>query len=58
MSPVKSGARVRGKFRLIGLTERAVSVQSTWESVIEVEGTAKPALEARWITVAMVDPNG
>jgi acyl dehydratase len=58
MSPVKSGARVRGKFRLIGLTERAVSVQSAWESAIEVEGTVKPALEAHWITVAMVDPRG
>ena len=28
LSPVKSGARVRGKFRLVGLTERAVSIQS------------------------------
>jgi acyl dehydratase len=58
MSPVKSGARVRGKFRLIGLTERAVTVQSTWQSTIEVEGTIKPALEAHWITVAMVEPQG
>jgi acyl dehydratase len=58
LSPVKSGARVRGKFRLIGLTERAVSVQSAWDSAIEVEGTVKPALEAHWITVAMVDPRG
>jgi acyl dehydratase len=58
MSPVKSGARVRGKFRLVGLTERAVSVQSAWESVIEVEGAIKPALEAHWITVTMVEPRG
>ena len=56
MSPVKSGARVRGKFRLVGLVERAVSVQSAWESAIEVEGAIKPALEAHWITVAMVEP--
>jgi acyl dehydratase len=56
LSPVKSGARVRGKFRLVGLTERAVTVQSAWESVVEVEGAAKPALEAHWITVAMVEP--
>jgi acyl dehydratase len=58
ISPVRSGARVRGKFRLIGLTERAVSLQSVWDSVVEVEGAAKPALEAHWTIVAMVDPRG
>ncbi|QUS41733.1 MaoC family dehydratase [Tardiphaga alba] len=56
-SPVKAGARVRGKFRLVGLTERAVSIQSAWDTVIEVEGIKKPALEAHWIIVAMIDPN-
>jgi acyl dehydratase len=56
LSPVKSGARVRGKFRLIGLTERAVSLQSAWETVVEVEGATKPALEAHWITLALVGP--
>jgi acyl dehydratase len=56
-SPVKEGARVRGKFRLVGLTERAVSVQSAWDTVIEVEGVRKPALEAHWITLALLDPN-
>ena len=39
LSPVKSEARVRGKFRLIGLTERAVSIQSAWDTVVEVEGS-------------------
>jgi acyl dehydratase len=56
ISPVRSGARVRGKFRLIGLTERAVSLQSVWDSVVEVEGATKPALEAHWTIVAMVEP--
>jgi acyl dehydratase len=56
ISPVRSGARVRGKFRLIGLIERAVSLQSVWDSVVEVEGATKPALEAHWTIVAMVDP--
>ena len=41
LSPVKSGTRVRGKFRLIGLTERTVSLQSAWETVVEVEGDRK-----------------
>jgi acyl dehydratase len=58
LSPVKSGARVRGKFRLIGLTERAVSVQSSWDTVVEVEGTIKPAIEAHWTTLALIDPGG
>jgi acyl dehydratase len=58
LSPVKSGARVRGKFRLVGLTERAVSIQSAWDTVVEVEGIAKPAIEAHWITLALIDPNG
>jgi acyl dehydratase len=57
LGPVKSGARVRGKFRLIGLTERAVSIQSTWDTVVEVEGMIKPAIEAHWITLALIDPD-
>ena len=58
LSPVKSGARIRGKFRLIGLTERAVSIQSAWDTVVEVEGAVKPAIEARWTTLALIDPDG
>jgi len=58
MTPVKSGVRVRGKFQLVGLTARRVSVQSTWSVAIEVEGAVTPALEAHWITLAMLDPDG
>ena len=57
LSPVKSGARVRGKFRLVGLIERAVSIQSAWNTVVEVEGMVKPAIEAHWITLALIDPD-
>lgn len=57
-SAVKVGARVRGKFHLVGLTERAVSIQSAWDTVIEIEGVKKPALEAHWITLTLLDPNG
>jgi acyl dehydratase len=56
VSPVRSGARVRGCFRLKGLNERAVTIQSTWETTVEVEGAAKPALTAEWITVSMIQP--
>lgn len=56
LNPVKEGARVRGRFRLVGLTERAVSVQSAWDSTIEIEGALKPALTAHWITLTVLDP--
>ncbi len=56
ITPVKSGARVRGRFRLVGLTERAVSIQSAWEAAIEIENALKPALTAHWITLAVIEP--
>ncbi|KAB0678885.1 MaoC family dehydratase [Aureimonas leprariae] len=56
IAPVKSGARVRGRFRLVGLVERAVSLQSSWEVAIEIESGAKPALTAHWITLAVIEP--
>ncbi|KAA0972738.1 MaoC family dehydratase [Aureimonas fodinaquatilis] len=56
VAPVKSGAKVRGRFRLVGITERAVTIQSAWEAAIEIEGGQKPALTAEWITVAIIDP--
>nr|WP_245414958.1 MaoC family dehydratase [Aureimonas flava] len=56
LTPVKSGARVRGSFRLVALKERAVSLQSTWDAAVEIEGAPKPALVARWITLAVLEP--
>ena len=56
LTPVRSGARVRGTFRLRTLNERAVSVQSGWDAAVEIEGSVKPALVARWITLAVIDP--
>ena len=56
LNPVKSGARVRGKFKLVDLTERAVSLQSAWDASIEIEGAVKPALTAHWITLAVLSP--
>lgn len=56
LTPVKSGARVRGSFQLVALKERAVSLQSTWNAAVEIEGAPKPAFVARWITLAVLDP--
>ena len=55
LSPVKAGSRVRGRFRMIELKERAVSLQTSWDSIIEIEKAIKPALSAHWITLAVLD---
>ncbi|MCB8837627.1 MaoC family dehydratase [Aurantimonas sp. VKM B-3413] len=56
LSPVRSGAMVRGRFRMIGLTERAVSVQTSWDAAVEIKDAAKPALTAEWITLTLMEP--
>ncbi|WP_244631049.1 MaoC family dehydratase [Aureimonas sp. ME7] len=56
LTPVKSGARVRGRFQLVAIKERAVSLQSTWNASVEIEGAPKPAFVARWITLAILEP--
>jgi len=47
---------VRGRFKMIGLTERAVSLQTVWDATVEIEGATKPALTAHWITLAVLEP--
>jgi len=55
MQPVRSGKRVRGRFRLLKFTERKPGV---WEQVqeytLEIEGEEKPALVAEWIALVYV----
>ncbi|UYY59811.1 MaoC family dehydratase [Sphingomonas sp. S2-65] len=55
VQPVRSGARVRGRFTLLKLVERKPGV---WEHVqeytLEVEGQDKPALIAEWIALLYV----
>jgi acyl dehydratase len=55
LAPVKSGSRVRGAFRMADVQERSPGViQSTVEVKVEIEGEAKPALAAEWVTLAYV----
>ena len=50
LSPVKSGKRIRGRFKLLELTEkRPGQWQQTVEATVEIEGEDKPALLAEWI---------
>lgn len=50
LSPVRSGARVRGRFRLVDFIEkRPGQYQLTQAFTVEIEGQDKPALIAEWI---------
>ena len=50
LSPVKSGKRIRGHFKLLELDEkRPGQWQQTVEVTVEIEGEDKPALLAEWI---------
>jgi len=55
LTPVRSGKRVRGRFKLLKFTERKPGV---WEQVqeytLEIEGEDKPALIAEWIALIYV----
>ncbi len=50
LSPVKSGKRIRGQFKLLELAEKKPGQwQQTVEVTVEIEGEDKPALLAEWI---------
>ena len=50
LTPVKSGQRIRGHFKLLELVEKR---PGQWlqkvEATVEIEGEAKPALIAEWL---------
>ena len=51
LTPVRSGKRVRGHFKLLDLEEkRPGQWQQTLEFSVEIEGEDKPALIAEWIS--------
>ncbi len=50
ISPVPSGARIRGHFKLLKIEEiRPREIQTTMEVTVEIEGQEKPALVAEWL---------
>lgn len=50
LTPVRSGSRVRGRFRHGGFEERRPGqYQQTIEATVEIEGQDKPALVAEWL---------
>ena len=51
VSPVPSGARVRGRFTVAQTEERAPGERTLhWDVAVEVEGAPRPALVARWLS--------
>ena len=56
VAPVPSGARIRARFVLASLAEtRPNEITQGWDVTVEVEGAARPAIAARWITRAYLD---
>ena len=50
LAPVRSGARVRGHFRLAAMEEKRPGQWQFLHNVtVEIEGEEKPALTADWI---------
>jgi acyl dehydratase len=55
LTPVKSGKRVRGHFKLLEMAEKKPGQwQQTIELSVEIEGDDKPALVAEWITMIFI----
>lgn len=55
LTPVRSGSRVRGRFKLIEFDQkRPGQFQQTNEFTVEIEGQDKPAMIAEWISQIFV----
>lgn len=53
VTPVRSGSRVRARFKLVEVTARGANEFMTRsEVVVEIEGADKPALVAEWLGVS------
>ena len=55
LAPVPSGSRIRGRSKITEFDEkRPGQFQYTTETTVEIEGSAKPAMIAEWITQVFV----
>jgi len=55
LAPVRSGKRVRGRFTLDSVEEKAAGQLLMHHTVtVEIEGESKPALTAIWLTLLFV----
>jgi acyl dehydratase len=51
INPVRAGARIRNRIKLVAIDERPDGTLMTTENVIEIEGETKPALVAMMLTL-------
>ncbi|MFC5386249.1 MaoC family dehydratase [Aquamicrobium segne] len=57
LAPVKTGSRIRARFLLADVKARPSGwIQVTHDVTIEIEGSKKPALTARWLTLTFIEP--
>ena len=55
LAPVRSGSRVRGRFTLESVEEKASGqILLRHEVVVEIEGEDRPALLAQWLTLIFI----
>ncbi|MCC1491670.1 MaoC family dehydratase [Cognatishimia sp. F0-27] len=50
VTPVRVGSRIRGRFELEDETRGATFTDRHWDVSVEIDGAARPALVAHWIT--------
>jgi acyl dehydratase len=56
IAPVRSGARIRGHFKLVEFGERKPGeLASRYAVTVEIEGSEKPALAAEWLSVLVLE---
>jgi acyl dehydratase len=56
IAPVKSGARIRARFFLADVNARPSGwVQITYNVTIDIENSTKPAITAKWLTLAVIE---
>lgn len=57
MSPVPSGSRIRGRFKLADARFRGENMLVlSYDVTVEIEGAAKPAMVATWLSITQFDP--
>jgi acyl dehydratase len=58
IAPVPAGGRIRGRFVLQAVTQRApLEYQARNSVTVEIEGSEKPALVAEWLTLYFMKPD-
>lgn len=56
VAPVKTGSRVRARFRLESANSRPSGwVQMTYAVTMEIENSIKPAFTATWLTLSVIE---